>query len=51
MYYLFKTDFLGNRIPMFASQSGNLAFDYSKRSKDVIQIVHVPGNKSNLLGI
>lgn len=44
MYYLFKEDPFGHKIPVFASQKAKAADCFAAGSNDVLYVMHTRGN-------
>ena len=51
MYYLFKKDFMGNRIPVYAAQTDAATMNFVNNSRDQLSRTWVPGNTRTILGI
>lgn len=51
MYFLFKKDFMGNNIPVYAAQTDAAVMYFVKSSRDRLSRTWVPGNTRTLMGI
>ena len=51
MYFLFKKDLWGNKIPVYAAQSDKAIMRVVSTSRDDLISTWVPGNKRTLMGI
>ena len=51
MYYLFKEDPWGNKIPVYAAQTDSAIMHIVKNSKINLMRTWVPGNTRTLMGI
>lgn len=51
MYYLFKSNPWGNKVPCFAAQSDKIAMAYTMDSKDDIYGFHAHGNQKTIMGL
>ena len=51
MYYIFKSDPWGNKIPCFASQGCDAATRFIRNSKDALYGFYVKGNAKTILNL
>ena len=51
MYYLFKKDLYGNKVPCFAAEHGHVAMQYAKNTKDEVHGFYADGKTKTILGL
>lgn len=51
MYFLFKNDFMGNKIPVFAAQTDTATMNFVKGSNFKLARLWVPGNCRTLMNL
>lgn len=51
MYYIFKPDFMGNKVPCFATQTANGADRYMSGASHETYFFHAKGNTKTIGGL
>jgi hypothetical protein len=51
MYYIFKEDFMGNKVPCFAAQTNEAATRFMDTASHDTWVFHVKGNKRTIGGL
>ena len=51
MYYIFKEDFMGNKVPCFAAQTSNAATRFMDGASHDTWVFHAKGNIRTIGGL